>query len=73
MFEALPFEKRVLPSIVMIFGSSKGFLLLIVNVILMTIAIAKTWFDRRENAKSQIFASSRSTRVGPIASAFDPD
>lgn len=56
LFEEIPFEKRVMPSIVMIFASSKGILLLIVNVILMSIVISTTWVDQKKKAATQNFS-----------------
>ena len=72
IFEAIPFEKRVMPSIIMIFASSKGILLLIVNVILMSIVISTTWIDRKEKAAVQNFSQQRKAVVA-TNSAYTPD
>lgn len=80
LFEEIPFEKRVMPSIVMTFASSKGILLLIVNVILMSIVVSSNWIERKERANTQNFAEQRKAidnentrRNGTINSAFVPD
>lgn len=78
IFEAIPFEQRILPSIVMVFATSKGILLLMINVIFMSIVISKSWIDRKEKAKIQNFSQQRSTisnnnEVAIINSAFTPD
>jgi hypothetical protein len=63
-----------MPSIIMVFATSKGIFLLIINVILMSIFISKSWFEQRENAKTQNFSSQRPPTVShQINSAFLPD
>lgn len=79
IFAAIPFEKRVMPSIIMIFGSSKGILLLLVNVVLMSIVISTHWIDSNKKAKIQNFSQQRTTastisaQVGTTNQAFIPD
>lgn len=75
MFEAIPLERRVMPSIIMVFASSKGILLLIVNVILMSIIISTNWIDRKERARIQNFAkqTKASNLPGTTNTAFTPD
>ena len=73
MFEAISLEQRVMPSIIMIFASSKGILLLIVNVILMSIVVSTTWIDQREKAKTQNFTKNQNNLLATVNSAFTPD
>jgi hypothetical protein len=76
LFKAIAFEKRVLPSIIMVFASTKGILLLIVNVILMSIVISTNWIDRKEKARTQNFSQQRrtvSSNAAAVSSVFTPD
>lgn len=79
MFEAIPFEKRVMPSIVMMFAASKGIFLLLLNVILMAFVISTNWIDRKKKARAQNFSQQRKTisndaiQAGTSNSAFIPD
>jgi hypothetical protein len=82
MFAAIPFEKRIMPSIIMVFATSKGIFLLIVNVIFMSVVISTNWIERREKSKTQNFSQQRSTasdngdgneQTGINNSAFLPD
>lgn len=70
IFEAIPLEQRIMPSIFMTFATSKGILLLLVNVILMSIVISTTWVDRKEKAAIQNYSQQR--KKAPIVAQNSP-
>lgn len=73
-FEAIPFEQRILPSILMVFATSKGILLLVVNVVFMAVVISTRWIDMKENLKTQNFSQQRKSIDNSVSvSAFTPD
>lgn len=72
LFEEIPFEQRVMPSVIMILASSKGIILLILNVVLMSIVISTTWIDQREKSAMHNFEKQRKPVV-EHNSAYTPD
>lgn len=72
MFEAIPASKRVMPSIIMTFATSKGIVLLIINVILMSIMVSTHWYDMKEKVRIQNFAKQREP-IAQVNSVFTPD
>lgn len=74
MFEAITAAQRSMPSIIMVFATSKGILFLIINVILMSSAISTVWVDRESEARKEKFQQQRNTViVGQRNCAFSPD
>lgn len=74
MFETIPAGQRVMPSIIMAFVTSKGILLFVVNVLLMSIAISTVWVDKKNSAREKKFQQQRNTIVvSPRNYALSPD
>ncbi|CRL02929.1 CLUMA_CG016013, isoform A [Clunio marinus] len=77
MFDSIPFERRLMPSLIMTFFASKGILLIIINVILMSILVSIVSFNQKQKAWIENYLQQRKSKishvVGILNSVYTPD